>query len=236
MEHKDLKLDVKGFSSDERTLEGYASTFGFPADSYGDIVARGAFIESIEKIKKEGLPLLMDHNTSINAVLGTIVEAYEDDKGLYIKAKLADTPRVNEVRDMLQQGHLNKMSIGFFIEKQSFTEDNGREIRVIEKANLMEVSVVTIPANTRAEILAVKEVELETPVEELKQETATTTEEVVEEIQTNDVGTEEEAVTENADVCETPKGISDEERASLENTAALLQQSLNNTRRKYDGK
>lgn len=220
MEKKNLTIEIKEFDSDERTIAGYASTFGFPADSHGDIVSRGAFVDSVQKIKKEGIPLLMDHNTSVKAVLGTVVDAFEDDIGLYIKARLAKTDEVDEIRKKLMQGHLSKMSIGFFIEKHSYTEDRGQEIRVIEKVNLVEVSVVTIPANDRAKILAVKH--------EAAQE------QCAEELQEDGVSAEE--ATEDASPCQVPEGISLEEKQSLERIADLMQQSLNQTRRKYYGK
>lgn len=242
MEHKDLKLEVRSFDADERTLSGYASTFGFPTDSYGDIVARGAFVDSVQKIKTQGLPLLMDHDTSVKSVLGTVIDAYEDDIGLFIKARLADTESVNEIRQKLIQGHLSKMSIGFFIEKQSFIEDAGKEVRVIEKANLMEISVVTIPANDRATILSVKaqetkeadamiaaeKKELQEPSIEFLEEAYAEYAQFEQQLQEDGVRANE--VTENASPCKTPEHI------ALESIADLLQQSLNNTRRKYYGK
>ena len=227
MEKKYCNLQVKEFHSDDRTLSGYASTFGFPADSHGDVIRRGAFVDCVKKIQSEGIPLLDSHKQDSEHVLGTVISAHEDEHGLFIKARLADTPRVEEIRQKLKQGHIKKMSIGFFIEAQSFTEQDGQEYRVIEKADLIEVSVVPIPANSRAEILAVKEQNLDSSEECLCTDCG------CEKNQENGVRADE--ATENAVSLETPNNVSEKELQSLERLSELLGLSINNTRRKYNG-
>lgn len=44
----DVKVDENGM------ISGYASTWTREPDSYGDVVAKGAFAEDIAKIKEEG--------------------------------------------------------------------------------------------------------------------------------------------------------------------------------------
>lgn len=232
MEKKYQKLEIKQFDEEERTLSGYASTFGFPADSHGDVIEKNAFLDSIKKIKEEGIPLLDSHKQDSEHVLGTVIDAYEDEHGLFIQAKLADTPRVEEIRQKLQQGHISKMSIGFFIEKQSFTTKNNKEYRVIEKADLIEISVVPIPANSRAAILAVKNHEL--PEEEQENTECACKSCGCSTNQENGVRAEE--VTENADSCEIPNEISEQEFKHLERLSELLGLSINETRRKHNGK
>jgi len=156
MERKDLEFSIKNFKQDDRILTGYASTFGLPFDSAGDVINKGAFAKTILNVKKNGIPLLDSHKQESSHVLGTVVDAFEDDHGLFIKAVLADTPGVDEVRSKLMQGHINKMSIGFFIEQFEMREVNGDLVRFIGEADLMEVSVVAIPANNRADIVSVK--------------------------------------------------------------------------------
>jgi HK97 family phage prohead protease len=216
MEKKYCNLQVKEFHSDERTLSGYASTFGFPADSHGDVIKRGAFVDCIKKIQSEGIPLLDSHKQDSEHVLGTVISAYEDEHGLFIKARLADTPRVEEIRQKLKQGHINKMS-----------KQDGKEYRVIEKADLIEVSVVPIPANSRAEILAVKEQKIDSSEE------CACTDCGCEKNQENGVRANE--ATENAVSLETPNTVSEKELQNLERLSELLGLSINNTRRKYNG-
>jgi phage head maturation protease len=66
MLHKAFGLDVKAVS-DEGVIEGYASVFRRRARlSYGDIVAPGAFVDSLAKHKREGtMPLMLWGHDSI---------------------------------------------------------------------------------------------------------------------------------------------------------------------------
>ncbi len=219
MEYKLFKIDVEKFDAENRLMAGYASTFGMPADHQGDVIVKGAFSESILKIKNGGIPLLDTHNSTCSDVLGTVIDAFEDDHGLYITAKLADTPMVEECRQKMLQGHLNKMSIGFFTVKQSFKEHNGEEIRFIEQADLMEISVVAIPANPKAIIVSVKNKDIEPNTEEKQEAEAGTID-----------------VTEGKATVEEKEEVSNVEAKALEQIAKLLMQSVNNTRRKYNGK
>ena len=58
-----IKTKTYEVKSENGMITGYASTWTREPDSYGDIVAKGAFLDCIEKIKAEGrvLPLLFDH-------------------------------------------------------------------------------------------------------------------------------------------------------------------------------
>lgn len=174
MEKKSIDLTVKRLETDSRILTGYASAFGLPADSAGDVIVAGAFIESIAKIKNGGIPLLNSHRQTADAVLGTVIDAREDPTGLFITAQLADTPQVEEIRQKMMQGHITKMSIGFYVADQEFKDIKGETLRFIKKADLMEVSVVPIPANSRAAIVSVKS--RDTAIEQSQKEVAKSSE------------------------------------------------------------
>lgn len=223
METKNFQLKEQRFDAESRLLSGYASAFGLPADSQGDVIVKGAFAQSILKIKNGGIPLLDSHKQDSEHVLGTVIDAFEDEIGLYITAKLADTPRVEEIRQKLKQGHINKMSIGFFIGKNHYRDHNGEELRFIEEADLIEISVVPIPANDRATILSVKH-------QEVKEECSCDCHKSQED------GVRAEEATEDASACKPPESVSKSDVQSLNLIADLMQQSLNQTRRKYDGK
>lgn len=229
MDKKTLNFEIKGLDSEDRVLYGYASTFGGPPDDHGDIVVKGAFAESVIKIKAKGLVLLDSHVQDSEHVLGTVIDAIEDDHGLFIKAKLASTPRVDEIRQKMQQGHLNKMSIGFFITKQSFKTVNSESVRFIEGAELIEISVVPIPANSRAEIVAVKSQQpipeeipmMEEPLEDLELKEIT---------EAGPVTVTESPVT-IVDKTAVPNLVQD----SLVQRLRMEQQLLNRVRRKHNG-
>jgi hypothetical protein len=153
-------------------------------------------------------------------VLGTVVDAYSDETGLFIEARLADTPKVEEIRQKLMQGHIKKMSVGFYIKDMRYDRYDGQEVRVITDVDMVEVSVVPIPANDRAEILSVKS---DGEARGACDCNPCTCEKQVEEV------VEQEQPTESA----LP---TDEEVTILEKRADLLGMSIKQTRRKYNGK
>lgn len=133
-----------------KTFEGYASTFG-NEDRHGDIVEKGAFESSIGK----KMPLMLRGHDPAN-VVGKWVDMYEDDKGLHSKGEF--TPGHSVAADTyasLKHGALSGLSIGFRVPRKGYRIENDR--RIIEKVELLEVSIVALPANTEAQILAVKD-------------------------------------------------------------------------------
>jgi len=146
-----LPLEIKAASGEgvtPGTFEGYGSIFG-NRDRDGDIVAPGAFAESLKK----GLPaLLWQHDQK--APIGRFDIVKEDKRGLYVKGRLAMSGRGKEAYDLLKMGALNGLSIGFV--SQEASRDRLSGARTIHKANLMEVSLVTFPANEMARVADVK--------------------------------------------------------------------------------
>lgn len=149
--YKAFKLEAKDLSEDG-TFEGYASTFGGPPDSYGDVVNKGAFAKTL-KDRKGKIRLLAQHDPS--RPIGVIQEIREDDHGLWMKAKftLGATDGADYYH-LLKDGAVDSMSIGFYIIKHE--QDNVSGIRYLNEISLWEVSLVTFPANEYATVSAVK--------------------------------------------------------------------------------
>ena len=94
-------------------FEGYASTFGGDPDLQGDVIARGAFAQSLADHKAAGTTpaLLWSHDSS--EPIGKIVSLEEDDRGLALTGQLAmGVQRADEARTLMQAKALS-MSIGF---------------------------------------------------------------------------------------------------------------------------
>ena len=146
-----IPLEIKtadGESAAIGTFEGYGSVFG-NRDRDGDIVAPGAFRESL----KAGLPaLLWQHDQK--SPIGRFDVVREDKRGLYVKGRLSMSGRGREAYDLLKMGALNGLSIGFVTKEASRDAVSGA--RTIMHADLMEVSLVTFPANELARVQAVK--------------------------------------------------------------------------------
>jgi uncharacterized protein len=150
------RLDVKTLT-EEGTFEGYASVFG-NRDSYGDIIAPGAFSDSLTEWKaKNATPkLLYQHDPS--RVIGVLEEIREDETGLYVKGRLlTNVQDGREALELLRAGAIDSMSIGYMSKNSSYDPDRG--IRTLTQIELWEVSLVTFPANDAARVQDVKSAE-----------------------------------------------------------------------------
>lgn len=149
---KHLQLDDISFKAvgQEGEFEGYGSVFGV-VDSYGEVVDKGAFTESLAKF---GMPkLLLQHYS--NSVAGIYLECREDEKGLYVKGQLnLEVQAARETYALLKQGALNGLSIGFRTLEETINKETGAVHLV--RVRLYEVSIVTFPANEAATISGVK--------------------------------------------------------------------------------
>jgi HK97 family phage prohead protease len=127
-------------------IAGYASTFGGEPDSYGDVIVRGAFAESIAKRKPK---FFFEHHTPI----GNTLEIREDDRGLFGRFSIIDTTAGTDAYKLAKAGVLDAMSIGYFAEEYEYRADG---VRLLQKIDLPEISAVAIPANRNAVITDVK--------------------------------------------------------------------------------
>jgi len=147
------RLFVKEFGEDG-TFSGYGSVFGVK-DSYSEIVAAGAFKSSLAEHRENGTfpALLWQHDPA--KPIGVYTEAREDEKGLFVRGKLElDTQLGKEAHALLKAGALNGLSIGFIPIKSSYDEDT--KVRTLTEVELWEVSLVTFPANGKARVEGVK--------------------------------------------------------------------------------
>lgn len=156
-----IKFKAEG---DAGMVTGYASIFG-NVDSYGDVVEPGAFKKTVqERVPKGLVKFLADHNWSSGSVLGTVIEASEDARGLLFKAQLSQAPSVQDVRTKMLEGHLNRCSFGFRTIREEYRSEGeagrGDKIRHLLELSLYDISVVPFAANEEAVITGVKGEEL----------------------------------------------------------------------------
>jgi len=143
-------------------FEGYASLFGKP-DGAGDVVAPGAFAASLRKRPPEQVRMLYQHFA--HEPLGVWETIREDSRGLYVRGRLTlDVPRVRDVRELIADGALDGLSIGFRTVRAKRDAKTGmRELLEIE---LWEISVVTFPLLKGSGVTAIGE--KSTPARDLK--------------------------------------------------------------------
>jgi len=160
LEYIDVSFEVKQIDDDDDEFfrfEGLASTFG-NIDLVNDIVVRGAFKESLA----EKTPVVLWQHKS-DSPLGMPEDIRETEQGLFLKAKLpkSDTFVAGRVIPQIKVGSISAMSIGFRVVERDFNEEG---IRLLKKVDLMEVSLVTFPANPMAMVSGFKTV---TPFKDL---------------------------------------------------------------------
>lgn len=151
---KDISFKAEAVK-DDGFFSGYCNVFDVE-DSYGDVVRKGAFIESINDWQAKGKmpPVLWQHNRS--EVIGVWTKLFEDDHGLYGEGRLLinDVAKAKEAHALLKHGAIDGLSIGYYTKEYSYDVEN--EIYNLLKLDLREVSIVTFPANTDSTIDAVK--------------------------------------------------------------------------------
>lgn len=154
MHRRDIAFDIKAVEKDG-FFSGYGSVFGV-MDSYREIVAAGAFTDSLSARASKGrkLPVLWQHRSG--EPLGVYQKVQEDKVGLYLEGRLLvdDVARAREAHALMKAGAVTGLSIGYYVTDDSWNEKD--RIRTLKAVDLQEVSVVTFPANDEARVETVK--------------------------------------------------------------------------------
>lgn len=161
------RLEFK-FAADEVSqtgeFAGYGAVFG-NVDSYGDVIAQGAFKGTLSEWRKQKSlpPMLVQHGgwmmTDMDALpIGKWTAMSEDETGLKVEGRLInlDTERGKTIYGALKEGVLTGMSIGYRAKKFTLGTKPEEPRRKLEAVELMEVSLVTFPANGLARVSSVK--------------------------------------------------------------------------------
>jgi HK97 family phage prohead protease/HK97 family phage major capsid protein len=146
------EMEVRSFEvrlePETREVVGLAVPYNQVADigSYQEKFVPGA-IRSVEDVK-----LFWQHSEPI----GKILEGRDTEAGFEIRAMISDTPRGQEAYTLLQDGVINKFSVGFMPLEQ--TRDGSLVTRTL--VDLKEVSLVSFPAFSGASVSEVRQEEI----------------------------------------------------------------------------
>ena len=151
LQHKTVPFELRELKAtgDTWQFSGYASTFGGQPDSYGDVVVKGAFDQTLKDRAKR--PLLWQHD--MREPIGVEQSLTPDSKGLLGTWRISKTARGQDAYELLKDGAIDSLSIGYFTEDSEFADDGTRLLKAVD---LLEVSLVSIPANDRALVTSVK--------------------------------------------------------------------------------
>jgi HK97 family phage prohead protease len=149
IEKLEFQFEVKQLGG-EGEMEGWASTYDL--DLGKDKVLPGAFTTTLRKTKGE-IPMLFNHDR--NQIVGVGKSASEDQRGLYVRAKLAmGTQLGREVHELMTMGALKGLSIGYSVPEKGFVMDGG--VRLLKQIDLHEYSATPFPMNPSAVVNRVK--------------------------------------------------------------------------------
>ena len=160
MDIKSAPFTVKAAGPDDGLEDGqftgYASAFD-NTDSYGDVVQPGAFKKTLEEWaeKEATIPVLWGHDMNDPfANIGGVLSAEEDEAGLKVTAQLdMDNPTAVQVYRLLKGRRIDTMSFAYSVRDSE--EKDG--LNYLKDLKVYEVSVVHVPANDQARVLAVKD-------------------------------------------------------------------------------
>jgi HK97 family phage prohead protease len=157
MKYNHFQMEVKEVSQNDGgdvVIEGFASTPDL--DRYRDIVEPKAFEEAIEMYMKNPV-ILYQHDG--NKPVGVATAAKITGKGFWIRASIKDEDTKTKILD----GRMRALSIGYIaldsaLEHEDGTPFNAEKdsywdatlVRVIKKLDLVEISIVSTPANGNA--------------------------------------------------------------------------------------
>ncbi|MGZ5000630.1 MAG: HK97 family phage prohead protease, partial [Methylomonas sp.] len=128
-----------------------------------DVIEKGAFSGYLSDVKagKQNWPaMLMQHGgwgagADDMTPVGIWTDMAEDDVGLKLSGKLADTPRGTEAYALMKmepRAAISGLSIGYFAKEYAFGSKTDPYDRLLKRIDLIEVSLVTFPANDKARI------------------------------------------------------------------------------------
>lgn len=165
----ELKFAEAESGVEAMSFSGYGAVFG-NIDSYGDVIDPGAFASFLSDVKGGRQPwpaMLSQHGgwqvTAADMTpIGVWTDFAEDGVGLKVTGQLADTPRGREMYALMKMAPrpaIDGMSIGY-IAKESVPRSSPDEPkRRLKRIDLVEVSLVTRPANGKARVTGVKSLE-----------------------------------------------------------------------------
>lgn len=135
-------------------LRGVASVFNEPVFEAGmpTIIPRGAFADTLNSGRN--IPVLWMHKLSVP--IGVITRAYEAEHGLVVEIKLSKVPAAKRALRLIRDGVLRGLSIGFIPSKISYEQRNGEKVRILNKVDMWELSIVTIPKDPGANVDSVR--------------------------------------------------------------------------------
>jgi hypothetical protein len=169
-------LELRALDDDTESMPmnfaGYAAVFNSPSEPlpFIETIAPGAFRRSLQSGKE--VRMYLNHNSDL--VLGSTkastLRVTEDERGLYVEARLPDTTYGRDLSVLMQRGDVHSMSFGFSVPAGGDSWSSSGESRELREIRLHEVSVVSgtpaYSATAGAQVRSTEELPAETEDEQ----------------------------------------------------------------------
>lgn len=137
----------------------YPSTFTKEPDSYGDIVAKGAFVDSLATWKESGdvMPGMYLHDP--NQIVAGAIDYGEDDHGWWVKGKFDEDPESQKIYRLVKGRRLGVLSFAYDTLDEGPVElEGGVKANELRKVNVHEFSFLPkgFAANPDTSVVAIK--------------------------------------------------------------------------------
>lgn len=134
-------------------FEAVAWPYGAP-DRVNDVIERGAFTKSLERLAatNTAMPLLWEHERG--TPIGALPVLKDTDAGLLVRGELELSIEKAQQAYSLAKRKALSLSISFAYDEKNVTERDGQ--RFYSEVDLLEISLVTVPANSGAVLTKIK--------------------------------------------------------------------------------
>lgn len=147
----EVPFEVKA-ADDAGNFEGYAAVFN-NIDLGQDVILPGAFT-SVKTTRAGRLKIALYHD--LEKLVGSAAYT-QDSHGLFLKGKInTNVSYARDAYELMKDGCLDSMSIGFNTIEDAMETRNGLSVRVIKQAELWEASIVPFGMNPDAQVTSVK--------------------------------------------------------------------------------
>ena len=145
-------FEVRALEEGKRTIVGtipYNSRSEYMG--FYEVLAPGCFTKSIRESKD--IRLLLEHDDSrlLARTKNGSLRLTDDEFGLHFEADLPETTDGDNLIEMLRTQLLDQLSFGFIAINDKYEVVGGDELRTIQEARLIEISVVSNPAYSQTD-------------------------------------------------------------------------------------
>ena len=162
----ELKFDGGGDVATGMRFKGYGAVFG-NIDKGGDMIEPGAFADFLAdmRVGRQQWPAMLSQHGGMGMTaqditpVGLWISLAEDGRGLDAEGEFADTERgveLYKLAKMKPRPAINGLSIGYIAKESTPRTKPDEPRRRLKRIDLVEISPVTFPMNTKARVTSIK--------------------------------------------------------------------------------